>query len=196
MKSGEGLQLQQNKCYFKDFQNFKETILRTFFTKLRDPIAAIESNIKRIKLTLSGADGPTTPTTLEGFCNTLRFLFNQAPLDASYLERHHVSRIRERLPKLVETYLREWELNNSQIINFYKALMPCLHRQDVLFSDSRESKTPNPPLNKRLSTEATLHVAEVVKGPKRPRAIDNRPPCAFCHKPNHLAENRWSKKPG
>jgi hypothetical protein len=67
LKSGQELQLQSNKCYFKDFQNFKETILRTFFTKLRDPIAVIESKIKRIKLTLSGVDGPTTPTTLEGF---------------------------------------------------------------------------------------------------------------------------------
>ena len=61
--------------------------------------------------------------------------------------------------------------------------MPCLHRQDVLFSDSRESKTPNPPPNKRLATEATLQVAEAVKCPKRPRAIDNRPPCVFWHKP-------------
>jgi hypothetical protein len=76
LKSGQGLRLQQNKCYFHNFQNFKETILRTFFTKLRDPIAVIESNIKRIKLPLSGVDGPTSPATLEGFCNTLRFLFN------------------------------------------------------------------------------------------------------------------------
>ena len=52
LKSGQGLQLKQNKSYFKDFQNFKETILRTFFTKLRNPIAVLESNIKRIKLTL------------------------------------------------------------------------------------------------------------------------------------------------
>ncbi len=73
--------------------------------------------------------------------------------------------------------------------------MPCLHRQDVIFSDSRESKTPNPPPNKRLAAEATLQVTEVVKGPNRPRAIDNRPPSAFCHKPGHLAENCWSKFP-
>jgi hypothetical protein len=195
LKSGQGLQLQSNKCYFADFQNFKETILRTFFTKLRDPIAVIESNIKRIKLTLSGVDGPTTPTTLEGFCNTLRFLFNQAPPDAAYPERQQVSRIRERLPKQVETYLLEWEVNNSQIINSYKGLMPCLHRQDVLFSDSRESKIPNSTPNKRLAPEAALQVVETAKGPKRPRAIDNRPPCDFCHKPGHLAENCWSKFP-
>ena len=194
LKSGQGLQLHSNKCYFRDFQNFKETILQTFFTKLRDPIAVIEGNIKRIKLTLSGVDGPTTPTTLEGFCNTLRFLFNQAPLDAPYPERQQVSRIRERLPKQVETYLLEWEVNNSQIINSYRALMPCLHRQDVLFSDSRESKNPIPP-PKRQATEAALQVAEVVKRPKRPRAIDNRPPCAFCHKPGHLAENCWTQFP-
>ncbi len=112
-----------------------------FSTKLRDPIAVIESNLKRIKLTLLDVDGPTTPTTLEGFCNTLRFLFNQAPLDASYHERQHVSRIRERLPKQVKTYLLEWEVNNSQIINSYKSLMPCLHRQDVLFP-TLESRRP------------------------------------------------------
>jgi len=64
--------------------------------------------------------------TVEGFCNTLRFLFNQASLDAAYLERQHVSRIRERLPKQVE-----WEVINSQVINSYKVLMPYLHRQDV-----------------------------------------------------------------
>ena len=87
LKSGQGLRLQLNKCYFRDFHDFKETILRAFFTKLRDPIAVIESNIKLIKLTLSGVDGPTTPTTLECFCNTLRFLFNQAPPDAAYPER-------------------------------------------------------------------------------------------------------------
>ena len=79
LKSGQGLQLQQNKCYFKDFQNFKETIIRTFYTKLRDPIAVIESSIKRIKLTLSGVDWPTTPTTLEVFCNTLDFFLTKRP---------------------------------------------------------------------------------------------------------------------
>ena len=73
--------------------------------------------------------------------------------------------------------------------------MSCLHIQDVSFSDSRESKTPPPPYNKRLATEASLQVAEVVRGPKRPRAIDNRPPCAFCSKTGHLAENCWVKFP-
>ena len=100
-----------------------------------------------MKLTLSGVDGSTTPTTLEVFRNTLRFLFNQAPLDAAYPERRQVSRIREHLPKQVETYLLEWEVNNSQVINSYKILMPCLHRQDVFFSDSRELKNPPPPSN-------------------------------------------------
>jgi hypothetical protein len=155
----------------------------------------IEKNLKRIKLTLSGVDGPTTPTILEGFCNTLRFLFNQAPLDAAYPERQQVSRIRERLPKQVEIYLYEWEVNNSQVINSYKIRMPCLHRQYVLFSDSGELKNPPPPDNKRLATEAALQVAKVVRGPKRPRAIDNRPSCAFCSKPGHLAENCWVKFP-
>jgi hypothetical protein len=108
------------KCHFRDFQHFRETLLRVFFTNLRDPIVVIENNLKKIKLTLSGVDGPTTPTTLEGFCNTLKFLFNQAPSDAAYPERQQVSRIRERFPKQVETYLLEWEVNNSQVINSLK----------------------------------------------------------------------------
>jgi len=70
-----------------------------------------------------------------------------------------------------------------------------IYRQDVLFSDSREMKTPPPPSNKRLATDAALQVAEVVRGHKRPRGIDNRPPCAFCSKPGHLAENCWVKFP-
>ena len=132
LKSDQGLQLNADiKCYFRDFHHFRETLLRVFFTKLRDPVAVIEKNLKRVKLTLSGVDGHTTPTTLEVFCNTLRFLFNQAPLDAAYPERQQVSRIRERLPKQVETYLLKWEVSNSQVINPYKILMPCLHRQDV-----------------------------------------------------------------
>ena len=62
LKSGQGLQLNTDiKCYFRDFHHFRETLLRVFFTKLRDPIAVIEKNPKRIKLTFSGVDGPTTP---------------------------------------------------------------------------------------------------------------------------------------
>jgi hypothetical protein len=108
LKSDHGLQLNRVvKRYFCDFAHFKEVILGLFFTKLRDPIAVIEKNLIRIKLTLTGADGPFTPTTLEGFCNTLRFLFNQAPAEGAYPERQQVSRIRERLPKQVETDLLE-----------------------------------------------------------------------------------------
>ncbi len=68
-----------------------------------------------------GVVGPTTHTTLESFCNTLRFLFNQAPFEVASPERQHVSRILERLPnnKLVETYLLEWEVNNAKAINSY-----------------------------------------------------------------------------
>jgi hypothetical protein len=147
LKSGQGLQLNADiKCYFRDFHHFRETLLRVFFAKLRDPISVIEKNLKRIKLTLSGVDGPTNPTTLEGFCNTLRFLFNQAPLDAAYPWRQQVSKIRERLSKQVETYLLEWEVNSSQVIFSYKIRMPCLHRLDVLFFDSRELKNPLLPL--------------------------------------------------
>jgi hypothetical protein len=105
---------------------------------------------------------PTTPSTLEGFCNTLRFLFNQAPVDAPYPEMQRVSRIRERLPKQVEAYLLEWEVNNNQVINMYDVLMPCLHRQDVIFADSIESKVTPTPSNKRTAFEALLQVAEVV----------------------------------
>jgi hypothetical protein len=134
LKSGQGLQLNLDvKCYFRDILHLHEAILRLLFTKLKNPIAVIEKNLTRIKLTLTGADGHTTLTTLEGFCNTLRFLFNQAPNEVVYPERQQVSRIRERLPKLVETYLLEWEMNNAQIINSYDVLMPCLHRQDVIF---------------------------------------------------------------
>ncbi len=104
LKSVQGLQHNCNvKGYFCDFAHFREVILGLFFTKLRDPIAVIEKNLKRIKLTLTGTDGPTTPTTLENFCNMLQFLFNQAPAEAAYPERQQFSRIRERLPKQVET---------------------------------------------------------------------------------------------
>ena len=109
LKSKQGLQLNLDlKCFFRDFAHFKEVKLGLFFTKLSDRIAVIEKKLKRIKLTLTVTDGPTTPTTFEGFCITLRYLFNQAPAEATYyLERQHVSRIRERLPKQVETYLLE-----------------------------------------------------------------------------------------
>jgi hypothetical protein len=119
LKSGQGLQLNRDvKCYFRDFAHFKEVILGLLFTKLRDPIAVIEKNLKRIKcIALTGTGGPTTPTTLEGFSNTLRFLFSQAPAEAAYPERQKVSRIRERLPKQVETHLLELELNNAQVTN-------------------------------------------------------------------------------
>ena len=106
LKSEQGLQLTPDvKCYFHSFVRFRAVILRLFFTKLKDHIFVIEKSLKRIKLSLTGPDGPTTPTTLEDFCNTLRFLFNQAPVDAPYPERQQASRIRERLPKQVEAYL-------------------------------------------------------------------------------------------
>jgi hypothetical protein len=85
LKSGQGLQLNRDvKSYFRDFAHVREIILGLFFTGLRDPIAVIEKNLKRIKLTLTGTDGLTTPTTLEVFCNTLRILFNQALAKAAY----------------------------------------------------------------------------------------------------------------
>ncbi len=64
LKSGQGLQLNADiKCYFRSFHHFRETLLRVFFTKLREPIAVIEQNLKRIKLALSGVDGLRLPLT-------------------------------------------------------------------------------------------------------------------------------------
>ena len=84
LKSGVGLQLNKDtKVYICDFSHFKNVVVRLFFNKLKDPLAVIEKNIKRIKLSLSGPDRPTTPTSLEGFANTLPFPFNQAPMEAS-----------------------------------------------------------------------------------------------------------------
>jgi len=84
--------------------------------------------------------------------------------------------------------LLAWEVNNAQVINRYDVLMPCLHRQDVLFVDSQESKTPSTSSNKRPATEAVIQVAEVVWGHKKGRKVDNRPLCSFCSKPGHLID--------
>ena len=52
IKSAQGLQLNHDvKCFFCDFAHFREFILGLFVSKLRDPIAVIEKNFKRIKLT-------------------------------------------------------------------------------------------------------------------------------------------------
>ena len=73
LKLDQGLQLNRDvKCYLSDFAHFCVVILGFFFTKLRDRNAVIENNLKRIKLALMGTDGLPTPTTLEGFCNTLQ----------------------------------------------------------------------------------------------------------------------------
>jgi hypothetical protein len=177
------------------FSHFCEDIIRLFFTKLKDPIAVIEKSLKRIKLSLTGPDGPTAPTTLESFCNTLRFLFNQTPVNAPYPEYQKFSRIRERLSKQVEAYLLEWEVNNNQVVNRYDVLMHCLHRQDVLFADSIESKGTPTPSNKRTAFEAPLQVAEVVDDFKKSRKVDNRPICTHCSKSGHSIDNCWMKYP-
>ncbi len=57
--------------------------------------------------------GPLLLKRSKVFCNALRFLFNQSPFVAAYPERHQVSRIRERLPKLVETDLLECTCFNA-----------------------------------------------------------------------------------
>jgi hypothetical protein len=73
--------------------------------------------------------------------------------------------------------------------------MPYLHKQDVLFADSEESKTPCTPFNKRPSTEATIQVAEVVGGHKKNRKMDNRPLCFLCSKMGHLIDACSLKHP-
>jgi hypothetical protein len=84
---------------------------------------------------------------------------------------------------------------NAQVINRYDVLMPCLHRQDVIFADSQESITPSTPSNKRLATEAAIQVAEDVGGHKKGRKVDNRPLCSFCSKPGHLIDACWPEHP-
>jgi hypothetical protein len=197
LKSEHGLfQPSSDACYFRCFLDFKEALIEYFFTKLKDPIQVIEDSLTRIKLSLSGSDGPTTPTTLEGFCNTLRFLFDQAPTADPYSERQQVARIRKRLPKQVEAYLGEWEINNNKRIDNFVSLMPCLHRQDVLHSDSLELKNHQNTSNKRPSTsDASLRGAEVMDGSKKRKVLDNRPLCSYCHKPGHIIDNCWGKYP-
>ncbi len=62
-------------------------------------------------------------------------------MEASYPARQQIPRIRERLPKQVESYLLEWKVNNAQIIKTFESLMPCMNRQDVLFAETLEAKT-------------------------------------------------------
>ena len=73
--------------------------------------------------------------------------------------------------------------------------MPCLHRQDVLFAETLESKTSPNTSDKRVATEA-LHVAEVeVGGRRNKRKIDNLPPCSHCHKLDHSIDTCWENYP-
>ncbi len=72
--------------------------------------------------------------------------------------------------------------------------MPCLHRQDVLFSDSQDSKNQPSSSTKRPVHEAALQASEVVGGRSNKfRKVDNRPLCSFCSKPGHNAEACWVK---
>ncbi len=127
----------------------------------------------------------TTFNILEIFCNTLRFLFNQAPKKAAYQERQQVCRIRERLSKQVELYLLEWEVNSAQFTNNYDVLMTYLHRQDVLFFDSRKFKTSSIPSNKRPTTKKNVQVAEVVERHQKNGVSSS---LFFCSKPGHLID--------
>ena len=92
-------------------------------------------------------------------------------------------------------YLVEWELNNNQVINRYDVLMPCLHRQDVLFADSIDPKRSPTPFNKRTAFEAPLQVAEVVGDFKKSRKVDSRPLCTHCSRPGHSIDICWMKYP-
>jgi hypothetical protein len=91
--------------------------------------------------------------------------------------------------------LLEWEVNNNQVINRYDVLMPCLHRQDVLFANSLESQGISTPSNKRTTFEAPLQVAEAVGDFKKRRKVDNRPLCTHWHKPGHTIDDCWMKYP-
>ena len=73
--------------------------------------------------------------------------------------------------------------------------MPCLHRQDVLFADSVESKGTPTPSNTRTAFDAPLQVAEVVDDFKKIRKVDNRPLCSQCHKLGHSIDDCWMKYP-
>ncbi len=116
-------------------------------------------------------------------------------MDAPYPERQRVSRIRERFPKQVEAYLLEWEVNNNQVINRYDVLMPCLHKQNVLFADFLESEGPPTPSSKRRAFEAPLLVAEVVSDFKKSRKVDNRLLCTHYCKPGHSIDDCWMEYP-
>ena len=73
--------------------------------------------------------------------------------------------------------------------------MACLHRQDVLFAETLESKISPNTSNKRVATEA-LHAAEVeVGGRRNKRKLDNRPSCSHCHKSGHSIDSCWEKYP-
>jgi hypothetical protein len=87
------------------------------------------------------------------------------------------------------------EVNNATAINSYAILMPCLHIQEVLFSDSQESKNQPSSSTKRPAREAALQASEVVGGRSKFRKVDNRPLCSFCSKPGHNAEACWVKYP-
>ncbi len=119
----------------------------------------------------------------------------QAPFEDAYPERQQVSRIRERLPKLGQTYLLEWEVKNATIINSYAILMPCLDIQDIWSSYSQESKNQPSPSTKRPAIEAALQAAEVVGSRLKNRKVDNRPFCSFCSKLGHNAKACWVKYP-
>jgi len=91
-------------------------------------------------------------------------------------------------------YLYEWDVNNAKNIKSFDMLMACLHRQDVLYSQSLEFRAHSYPHNKRQATDASLQVAKDVDVSKR-RKIDDFPLCFHCHKLGHLIDSYWMKYP-
>ncbi len=86
-------------------------------------------------------------------------------------------------------------MNNAQIINSYDAFMPCLHRLDVLFSESQKSKTIPPSSTKMPASEAAIQVSKVVGGHNF--FLQSRQPSflLICSKPGHSIEACWMKHP-
>ena len=82
------------------------------------------------------------------------------------------------------------------MINTFEILMPCLHRQDVIFAETLESKASPNTSNTRAATDALLQAYNVEEGGRRnKRKIENRRLCSHCHKPGHSIDYCWGKYP-
>jgi len=71
------------------------------------------------------------------------------------------------------------------VIDTFEILMPCFHRQDVLFAETLESKVSPNTSNKRADTEALLQASDVEEiGRRNKRKLDNLPPCFIATSPD------------